>query len=90
MGECTEKSCSTHWLDRVSWVPLLAIALMLGLAPFQPEPHLVEKVRMLVQGVLSRPIDIFDLCLHSAPLVVVALKARRAWMQKNAATGKAA
>lgn len=53
---------------------LLPAALLLGLAPFSPEPHLVEKVRMLLAGELSRPIDIFDLLMHSAPIVLLLLK----------------
>lgn len=44
----------------------LLFALTLGLAPFSP-PHLVEKIRMLFGGELSKAIDIFDLCLHSTP-----------------------
>ncbi|MBF0628688.1 MAG: hypothetical protein HQL91_10785 [Magnetococcales bacterium] len=59
---------------------LLLLAAWLAVAPVVPEPHLIEKWRMLFEGTLSRPLDIFDLCLHSAPLVVVAFKARR-WMQ---------
>lgn len=47
---------------------------MIGLAPFSPEPHLVEKIRMLIQGTLKRPIDIFDLFFHSAPLVLLVVK----------------
>jgi len=31
----------------------------------------VEKLRMLVYGELHRPLDIFDLLLHSAPLLLV-------------------
>lgn len=53
---------------------LLPAALLLGLAPFAPEPHLVEKVRMLAAGVLVRPIDIFDLLMHSAPIILLLLK----------------
>lgn len=53
---------------------LLPAALLLGLAPFAPEPHLVEKVRMLAAGELSRPLDIFDLLMHSAPIVLLLLK----------------
>lgn len=45
---------------------LIPASLLLGLAPFVPEPHLVEKIRMLFSGTLSRPIDIFDLFLHGA------------------------
>lgn len=65
------------WLDGLPWSGLLLVALLLGLAPFQPEPHLVEKVRMLFQGTLTRPLDIFDLFLHAAPLILVAIKAAR-------------
>ena len=55
------------FLDNVPWWAALAAALTLGLAPFTPEPHLVEKLRMLSEGTLKRPVDIFDLCLHAAP-----------------------
>ncbi|PLX95378.1 MAG: RND transporter [Desulfuromonas sp.] len=50
---------------------LVPIALLLGLAPFTPEPHLVEKARMLFHGELQRPIDIFDLFLHGTPLLLL-------------------
>ena len=53
---------------------LIVAALALGLAPFAPEPHLVEKLRMLFNGTLSRPIDIFDLFLHGTPVVLLLLK----------------
>jgi hypothetical protein len=53
---------------------LVPVALGLGLAPFVPEPHLVEKTRMLLAGELSRPIDIFDLFFHSAPLGLLLVK----------------
>ena len=55
------------WLDQIPWWAALAAALTLGLAPFVPEPHIVEKLRMLASGTLTRPIDIFDFCLHAAP-----------------------
>ncbi|TNF93679.1 MAG: hypothetical protein EP297_12255 [Gammaproteobacteria bacterium] len=53
---------------------MLVLAILLGLAPLEPEPHLVEKLRMLFQGTLSRPIDIFDLFLHSSGIILLALK----------------
>lgn len=62
------------WLDNLPLIPLLLVALLLGLAPFVPEPHLWEKLRMLAAGTLHRPIDIFDLLMHAAPLVVLILK----------------
>lgn len=65
------------WFDRLPLLYLVIAALTLGLAPFVPEPHLWEKVRMLSAGELVRPIDIFDLVLHAAPWVLLALKLGR-------------
>ncbi len=62
------------WLDGIPlWIAVVA-ALTLGLAPFVPEPHIWEKLKMLAQGTLTRPIDIFDLLFHAAPWVLLALK----------------
>jgi len=67
------------WLDELS-LPLLILAcLTLGLAPFVPEPHIWEKLKMLASGDLVRPIDIFDLLLHGAPFVLLVLKLVRMW-----------
>jgi hypothetical protein len=62
------------WLDRFPRVWLVVIALYLAVAPIVPEPHLVEKLRLLSQGLLVKPIDMFDLLLHSAPLVLLAVR----------------
>lgn len=60
-----------NWLDRFPLPWLVALALWMVVAPIVPEPHLVEKVRMLWQGTLQRPLDIFDLCLHLAPALLL-------------------
>ena len=65
------------WLDRFPLTNLVIMALALGLAPFVPEPHLVEKLRMLFQGSLNRPIDILDLLMHGAPAMLLLLKLYR-------------
>jgi hypothetical protein len=62
------------WLDTIPLLVLLPVAVILALAPFQPEPHLWEKLKMLADGTLSRPIDIFDLFLHGTPLALLVLK----------------
>jgi len=61
------------WLDQIPISWLVMAALTLGLAPFVPEPHLWEKLRMLVAGTLTRPLDIFDLLFHAAPWLLLAL-----------------
>ena len=62
------------WLDRIPLPTLVIIALMLGLAPLAPEPHLWQKLKMLFGGTLARPIDIFDLVMHATPALVLILK----------------
>lgn len=62
------------WLDRIPVWILVAVALTLGLAPFVPEPHVWEKLKMLAAGTLARPIDIFDLLYHGVPWVLLAMK----------------
>ncbi len=63
-----------EWLIGLDWSVLILIAIGLGLAPFFPEPHLTEKLKMLARGELKRPLDIFDLLLHAAPIIVILLK----------------
>ena len=63
-----------NWLDRIPYILLAPLAIFLALAPFSPEPHLWEKLKMLFDGTLVRPIDIFDLLLHGTPLVILVLK----------------
>jgi hypothetical protein len=71
-----------QWLDNIPLPMLILVALLLGLAPFVPEPHLVEKLRMLKNGTLQRPIDIFDLFYHALPLVLLVIKLIRISTQK--------
>ena len=65
------------WIDRLPLTLFVVAALTLGLAPFVPEPHLWEKLGMLAQGELVRPIDIFDLILHATPWLLLAIKVIR-------------
>ena len=53
---------------------LIIAALSLGLAPFVPQPHLFEKLTLLLHGSLVRPVDIFDLLMHGAPIVLLFMK----------------
>ena len=61
-------------LAGLPWAAIAFGCLTIGLAPFSPEPHLVEKLRMLAHGTLRKPIDIFDLLMHAAPFFAGALK----------------
>jgi hypothetical protein len=61
-------------LEQIPWNLTIIACLTLGLAPFFPEPHLWQKLKMLMAGTLVRPIDIFDMLMHAAPFVVAAAK----------------
>ncbi|MFQ5643792.1 MAG: RND transporter [Thiogranum sp.] len=63
-----------NWLDRIPYSIVVPLALFLTFAPFVPEPHLWQKLKMLADGALVKPIDIFDLFLHAAPLVLLLMK----------------
>ncbi len=58
------------WLDNLPWSIIILACLTLGLAPFTP-PHIWEKLQMLVQGRLVRPIDWFDLVFHAVPWLLL-------------------
>ena len=61
-------------LRNIPYSILVPAAIVLGLAPFVPQPHLVEKIGMLLGGELSKPVDIFDLVMHSSPIILLPAK----------------
>ena len=61
-------------LDKIPLPSLVIMSLLLGLAPFFPEPHLLQKIKMLMGGTLTAPVDIFDLLMHGTPAVLLVLK----------------
>lgn len=65
------------YIDQIPLPMLIIVALTLGLAPFSPQPHVVEKLAMLFNGTLSKPIDIFDFLLHGTPWILLVIKLLR-------------
>ena len=72
-----------EYIDRIPLLMLAIAATVMALAPFAPEPHLFEKSRMLINGKLVRPIDIFDLFWHSFLLVLLLIRLVRFKSAKN-------
>ena len=62
------------FLEQIPSPALLVVAIFLAIAPIFPQPHLIEKIGMLFHGELVRPVDIFDLLFHTAPLVLLIWK----------------
>jgi len=71
-----------NWIDKLPVKALFVVAVFFALAPIQPEPHLIEKLRMLSEGALTRPIDIFDLFMHGLPIVLLAIRLIRIQLNK--------
>ncbi len=69
------------FLDKLSYAVIIPLAVLMLLAPFRPMPHALEKLNMLLNGALSRPIDIFDLFFHLAPTLLVLLKLYRSFIR---------
>lgn len=69
-----------QFLNKLPWGLLIIACLTLGLAPFFP-PHIWEKLVMLKNGELKRPIDWLDLVYHGIPWILLIMKA--ATLQKR-------
>jgi len=67
-----------NFLDKIPYSVLIIFTVMMLLAPLKPMPHVVEKILMLKNGMLHRPIDIFDLFFHLFPLILLILKIGKA------------
>ena len=61
-------------LDKIPYSVLILVSVIVILAPFRPMPHVLEKLIMLKNGILTRPMDIFDLFFHLLPTIILSLK----------------
>ena len=62
------------YLYKIPYTLLIIFTVFMLLMPFRPMPHVAEKLMMLKDGTLSRPIDIFDLFYHLIPLIILLMK----------------
>jgi len=72
-----DKEIIVAFLDKIPYWILVVIAVFMLLAPFRPMPHVIEKLIMLKNGMLNKPIDIFDLFYHLIPTIILLLKIYR-------------
>ncbi len=63
-----------HFLKKIPYTTLIIFAVVMLLVPFKPMPHVLEKILMLKDETLHKPIDIFDLFFHCTPLILLVLK----------------
>jgi len=63
-----------NYINQLPWIVVVILCLTLGLAPYNPQPHLVEKLILLTDGQLNTPVDIFDFLMHLSPFILLILK----------------
>ncbi len=64
-------------IDKIPMSALVVTAVLLTLAPLGAQPHLLEKLGMLYDASLTKPIDIFDLLMHATPLTLLVIRLLR-------------
>lgn len=69
------------FITQLDWSLVVILCLTLGLAPFAP-PHIVEKLQMLSQGNLKKPLDWFDLFFHGMPWLLLLVKSAYTIMER--------
>lgn len=70
------------FLDKIPYSILIVVSVFMLLAPFRPMPHVIEKLIMLKNSTLTKPIDLFDLFYHLAPTIILFLKIYRDYSKK--------
>jgi energy-coupling factor transporter transmembrane protein EcfT len=68
------------------WRIIILLCLILGLAPFLPEPHILGKIRWIAVGANGMTAkDYFDVVLHGFPFVLLIRLIYIKLIAKNAA-----
>jgi len=62
------------FLNKLPYSTLILAAIFMLLTPIDPMPHVVEKILMIKNGTLHKPLDIFDLFFHFSPLILLITK----------------
>lgn len=71
-------------LDKFPVGPTIFFGLLYVIMPILPEPHLVQKAMMLMNGLHLAPIDWFDIVAHSSGGLLAFAVYRRSRQVKSA------
>jgi hypothetical protein len=73
------------FIDNFPFSTLIIMTVMLAVLPYpmQEMPHSLEKIQMLFTGQLTKPLDIFDLVMHTGLILVLVIKSYRYYLIKN-------
>ena len=67
------------FIDSFPFSTLIIMSALLAILPYpmQEMPHSLEKLQMLFAGQLTKPLDIFDLIMHTGLILVLLIKSYR-------------
>lgn len=74
------------FIDNAPLWLIVMVMIFLGIAPYPAEtqPHAVQKIYMLLDGKLTKPLDIFDLVFHAVLMpTILVIKLVRMGMKKG-------
>ena len=77
-----------NFIDGLPAFPTIIIGVWMGLAPFMPEPHLVQKFLMAMNGDAFKLIDVFDVFMHGSLGAIAILKIWRILSMRSNASNK--
>ena len=63
-----------NFIKSLPYPILILMSIFMILAPFQPEPHLLQKFDLLMAGNLTKPLDMFDVLWHLLPVGLLITK----------------
>ncbi len=64
-------------IDEIPLPMLVIIAILMAIMPITGGSHLLQKSQMLMDGTLSKPLDILDLLMHGTPAFLLIIRLLR-------------
>ena len=61
-------------LKPIPYKVLMLPAILLALAPFSPQPHLLQKLTWLIEAQSFAAVDVFDVFFHLSPTLIMLIK----------------
>lgn len=73
-----------QFINKLPTLPIILMGSWMAIAPVFPEPHLVQKFLMAMNGDAFRLIDVFDVLMHGGLGLLAAVKLWRVVLRRSA------
>lgn len=71
-----------RFIDKLPTFPTILVGTWMALAPFTPEPHLLQKFLMAINGLAFSMMDVFDVFMHVGFAIIGGTKAWRVFTKR--------